>query len=117
MVRPNQYRVQLPVLRGYGKDTWYDARGRIVFTSSRGLVGVGVPRKPSKPFKPYPYGPYWEDVRGMTEGTVTQVVQDDTLPGGPHEKTMECQAPWIRCNRERDYAQVWAHFAERMAGR
>lgn len=25
-------------------DTWYDARGRIVFTCSRGLTGVGVER-------------------------------------------------------------------------
>ncbi|MFC1482225.1 Eco57I restriction-modification methylase domain-containing protein [Myxococcota bacterium] len=104
------YRVQFPVMRMYEKDTWYDAKGRIVFTNSRGLVGVGLPRKYAKQ---YPDGPYWEDVKNMTDGTVTQVVEDDTLPGGPHEKTIEYHAPWVRCDRERDYERVWQHFEQR----
>ena len=39
------YRIQFPVLRQYEADTWYDATGRIVFTPSKGLPGVGLPRK------------------------------------------------------------------------
>ncbi|TXH30453.1 MAG: class I SAM-dependent DNA methyltransferase, partial [Burkholderiaceae bacterium] len=42
------YRVQFPVMQGYERDTWYDASGRIVFTNSKGLVGVGLPRKGSR---------------------------------------------------------------------
>jgi len=110
------YRVQFPVMRANESDTWYDRHGRIVFTTSRGLPGVGLPRTTKKNDP----SPSWSEVAHMTEEAgytgsdeVTQVVIDDTLPGGPREKTITYKAPWVRFDRERDYEVVWKHFAER----
>jgi hypothetical protein len=103
-------------MRHYESDTWYDRSGRIVFTNSKGLTGVGLKRGKTKGDA----NPCWNDVQHMAEeagytasDTVTQVVIDDTLPGGPREKTIVYQAPWVRCDREKDYDVAWKHFAGR----
>ena len=86
--------------------------GPIVFTNSKGLPGVGLPRKAIR--GDAVYGLHvagiqksdvslgWEDVRDMTRGLVTRRVLDDTLSGGPVERTIEYHAPFDRCDRERD---------------
>ena len=89
------YRIQFPVLRQYEADTWYDQKGRIVFTCSKGLPGVGFSR------------PEWEPIKNMPSGTVTRTVTDNTLPTGPVTRTIVYHAPFTRCDRERDYAMVW----------
>ncbi|MCF7453013.1 hypothetical protein [Vibrio sp. A1-1] len=67
------YRVQFPVMRQYEADTWYDQTGRIVFTASKGLVGVGLPRKAAKKESLYTLK------SGEIDGrTVTPVWRDDT---------------------------------------
>ncbi len=133
------YRVQFPVMQGYERDTWYDLKGRIVFTNSKGLVGVGLPRKGSRstpktrivtPDGKVCEGNFgWEDlwtypVEGADEATlkqggtpkladgtvITQWVTDDTLPGGPRTVERTYTAPFARANREEDYQVAWAFF-------
>lgn len=115
------YRVQFPVMQQYERDTWYDIHGRIVFTNSKGLVGVGLPRKGAKKEPPtvitFPDGKQlrghhgWEDVRDLPAGTVIeQTVMDDTLPNGPHQKVRRFVAPFALANREEDYRIAWAFF-------
>ncbi len=96
------YRIQFPVLRQNESDTWYDQKGRIVFTCSKGLTGVGYDRKS------------WNEIKDMKEGTVERVVMDDTLPGGPRERTIVYHAPFDRCDREKDYDVAWSAFEKRL---
>ncbi len=97
------YRIQFPVLRQNESDTWYDQNGRIVFTCSKGLTGVGFTR------------PEWNEIKDMTSGTVERTIMDDTLPGGPIERTITYLAPFDRCDREKDYETVWAEFERRFS--
>ena len=118
------YRVQFDVLNQYERDTWYDRKGRIVFTASRGLVGVGLPRKKRKGDACYgirtdrrcedDIALGWEDIRDLKHGVVTRTKMDDTHPGGPFERTIEYHAPFDCCNREEDYRTAWAAFEERL---
>ena len=101
------YRVQFPVMRQYEKDTWYDQNGRIVFTSSKGLPGVGFPRKAKKGETG------WEDIKDRSSGTVERTIEDNTLPGGTVTRTIVYEAPFDRCDREEDYRVAWAAFEER----
>ncbi|WPU55898.1 hypothetical protein SQW19_16460 [Stenotrophomonas acidaminiphila] len=116
------YRVQFPVMQQNERDTWYDIRGRIVFTCNIGLAaGVGLPRKGARQAPPtviiHPDGKKqpgnhgWEDIRDLPPGTVIeQTITDDTLPNGPHQKTRRYTAPFALANREDDYRTAWAFF-------
>lgn len=120
------YRVQFPVMRQYEVETAYDQNGRIVFTPSKGLVGVGLPRNARKSDlndgisytvesderSETGVALGWEDIKDMQSGTVSKTFIDDTLPGGPREKTTTYQAPFFVPNREEDYAIAWKIFAE-----
>jgi hypothetical protein len=118
------YRVQFPVMRQYEADTWYDQNGRIIFTPSKGLVDVGLPRtarksdldngtryaihSPDKNEQGTALG--WDDIKHITTGTVKKTFMDDTQPGGPQEKTIEYIAPFFKPDREEDYRVAWAFF-------
>ncbi len=99
------YRIQFPILTQYESNTWYDQNGRIVFTINRGLTGVGFSR------------PEWNKIKDIKSGTVERKIIDDTLPGGPRERTIIYDAPFDRCNREQDYEIVWAEFKRRFKNR
>ena len=112
------FRIQFPVLQGYENDTWYDRKGRIIFSAKSGEGGLPRTKRPKD--KCYglrtPQGNQtgvalgWEDIRYLQEGVVTYTFADDTLPGGPVERTIEYHAPFDRCDREEDYKEAWEYF-------
>ncbi|MCP9786559.1 hypothetical protein KBZ04_09890, partial [Cyanobium sp. N5-Cardenillas] len=102
------YRVQFPVMQQYERDTWYDQNGRIVFTASKGLTRVGFPRKGKGRGAAKTTG--WEDIQHEISGTFTRTILDDTLPGGPVERTISYEAPWSLCDRVEDYRVAWEFF-------
>ena len=99
--------------------------GRIIFTCSKGQVGVGLARAggrttadvtvttPDGHGKTSKFG--WDDIRQMQDAgklpagsTVTTTVVDDTQPGGPQTRTRVYTAPFALANREADYRIAWA---------
>lgn len=92
------YTIQFPVLLQNEEDTWYDIKGNIVFTNSKGLIGVGVDR------------PVWEQIRNQKEGeTYTHTIDPakSELYGG---QQVTYYAPYTKCDRIEDYRRAWAHF-------
>ena len=89
------YEIQFPVLQQNENDTWYDRNGRIVFTCSKGLRGVGVARST------------WNRIRKMRPGeTYTHTLTSELYAG----QTLTYEAPFTRCDRIQDYRTAWAHF-------
>ena len=119
------YRVQFPVLRQYEADTYYDTTGRIVFTASKGLPGVGLPRKALKNDSSYTIDSPtlkatnaalgWEDIRTLKTGTIHRQITDNTQPGGPVIRKITYTAPFHPANREQDYQQAWTHYQHLLA--
>lgn len=105
------YNIQFPVLQQNENDTWYDAEGKIVFTCSKGLTGVGLDR------------PAWNAMRGEEitneKGVVTGYKGAEStylhtidpakseLYGGQQQTFI---APYTKCDRIEDYRTAWAYF-------
>jgi hypothetical protein len=96
------YNVQFPVLQQNEDDTWYDTTGNIVFTCSKGLVGVGVDR------------PVWETIRNLKAGeTYEHTITKSELYYG---KVVTYYAPFDKCDRVEDYRVAWGFFEGRFGG-
>lgn len=104
------YTIQFPVLQQNEGDTWYDQKGNIVFTCSKGLTGVGCGR------------PEWNSIRG------TVSADDNTFDGNhqPYTHTIDPKKselyggeqityypPYTRPDRIADYRRAWAFFEKR----
>ena len=90
------YNVQFPVLQQNEDDTWYDTKGNIVFTCSKGLTGVGLDRAE------------WNTIKEYKEGeTYEHTIEKSELYKG---KVVRYYAPFDKCDRVEDYKVAWEYF-------
>lgn len=101
----DSYRITFSVMRKYENDTWYDVSGRIVF-SAKNFGDLTFKRSE------------WESsIKDAPAGQkFYRTIIDDTMPGGPVERTIEYVAPFDRCDREKDYETAWKFFEEKYKG-
>ena len=119
------YRLRFRVMRDYEANTWYDQKGRIVFTTNAALPSVGLPRK--KRVKDategisYRVNGYavdakglgFEDVKDMKEGYVEKIFPDVSMTDTPVMTTIRYEAPFFQMDREADYRMAWEIFERR----
>mgnify|MGYP001036879023 CR=1 FL=1 len=92
----SMYTIQFPVLRQNENDTWYDQKGNIVFTCSKGLTGIGLDRSE------------WDRIKDMKSGeTYEHTIEKSELYKG---QKVTYHAPFDKCDRVEDYKTAWAHF-------
>lgn len=104
------YTIQFPVLQQNESDTWYDQKGNIVFTCSKGLTGVGCDRKE------------WESIRGKAsadgnsfDGDSKEYVhtidpKKSELYGG---QQVIYYPPYTHPDRIADYRRAWSFFEKK----
>ncbi|MDR2352430.1 MAG: hypothetical protein LBF22_04580, partial [Deltaproteobacteria bacterium] len=93
------YRFEFFQLQSYESETYYDANGRIVFTSNKSLNEVG--------FK----NDEFDKIKDAKSGTFTRTIKDTTLSDIPTEKVIHYVAPFDKCNRKDDYLTTWNFFS------
>ena len=103
-------RVQFPVMRQYEAETYYDASGRIVFTPSKGLPGVGLPRKAINDDRSYTLTTPeetqenvalgWEDARRKR---AVSIAQNTAVGQGGSLACRHYASPFDRSERDTNY--------------
>jgi len=102
------YRTQFAVLDENERGTWYDQKGRIAWTCSKGLSGVGW----RKPDGKKPGGREWLDSYAHLEAgqSLECDLPIEFLADGPQTVRRTFEAPFTTCDREADYRTTWAFF-------
>jgi hypothetical protein len=106
------YRIHFPVLQQYEAATWYDQKGFIVWTASKGLPGIGFLEDGKKPARSH-----WDQILASGKTLLECEATIDFLPGGPQRITRIFEGPFDTCNRIEDYRRAWAYFEKHREGK
>lgn len=99
------YRIYFPVLQQYEAATWYDQKGRVVWTASKGLPGIGYLEEGRSPGRRR-----WDEILASGATHLECEATVDFLPGGPTRIRRAFEGPFDICNRIEDYKRAWAYF-------
>ena len=99
-------RLSFPLLVMNENSTWYDTAGKIVWSGSRALVGVGLLGKNGKSLSRNE----WDKILAEKPAELACSVIDDTQPDGPHTVERRFTGPFFKRDRIEDYKRAWAHF-------
>jgi hypothetical protein len=100
------YRTYFPVLMKKEENIFYDGKGRIAWTSAKGMGNAGYVDEKGK----NPSRAAWENILADNPSELTCTAIDDTMPGGPRTVTRHFTGPFTQCDRIEDYRRAWAHF-------
>ncbi|CAO4191872.1 Eco57I restriction-modification methylase domain-containing protein [Methylorubrum extorquens] len=105
----DMYRMNFPVLQKNDANTWYDQSGRIVWSCSKGLSGVGFldERGRSPSFKEW-----LAKYASMAKGELVCEVDIRYDSVGPRRSLRRFNAPFTTVDRVSDYTRAWEHFAK-----
>jgi hypothetical protein len=105
------YRTQFHVLNENERGTWYDQRGRIVWTCAKGLSGIGFRKSDGRK----PSGSEWKDnFANLAAGNVLECeIGVEILNGEAKGIKRAFEAPFTVCDRELDYRIAWEFFESR----
>ncbi|PCC69573.1 hypothetical protein SAMN02745121_06381 [Nannocystis exedens] len=88
------YRLQFAVLQQNERGTWYDRRGKVVFSDNILLADLGLHRR------------RWQQIAAAGAG--------DALPEWARDAQGPYVPPFDRCDREADLRRAYEHFAARL---
>ncbi|WP_455269284.1 Eco57I restriction-modification methylase domain-containing protein [Rhizobium herbae] len=100
------YRIYFPVLQQNEAATWYDRKGRIVWTASKGLPGIGWLNEKGKSAG----RKEWDAILALNPSELRCNATIDFLPGGAQVVERVYEGPFDTCNRIEDYKRAWAYF-------
>lgn len=100
------YEIYFPVLQKKESNTYFDAKGDVVWISAKGTNNVGYFEPGGKKITPT----NWKNIVASSPSELVCTVMDDTIPGGAREVTRHFVGPFTQCDRIEDYRRAWAHF-------
>ncbi|MDR0696169.1 MAG: hypothetical protein LBF68_01305 [Christensenellaceae bacterium] len=94
------YRIYFETFKKNDEGTWYDQKGKMIYTSNSALVtAISADVRDS-----------WADVIRLKRGSINFSIEDSTLTSKNEVVNIDYYPPFSCCDREKDYDITWTSF-------